>query len=194
VSAPRWILASASPRRRALLAETGLAFEVIPAAIDEIIVPGEAPESAAARLASEKARIVARGMGSAAIVLGSDTVVAVDGEILGKPVDAEDARRMLRRLSSRPHRVVTGVCLVEMPAGREVVGRAVTAVFMRAMADEEIDAYVASGESFGKAGAYAIQETGDRFVVRIEGDYDNVVGLPIRLVRDLAAALGHPLP
>jgi len=175
------ILASASPRRRRLLEEAGIPFEVRPADVVEL-TRGD-PAAVAAENARRKADAVPGDR-----VLGADTVVAVDGDLLGKPKDAADARAMLVRLSGTTHRVITAVAL--RVAGRTRVRTVETRVTMRALADEEIDAYVASGAGMGKAGGYAIQEGADRFVERLEGPYDNVVGLPIDAVRALLAETG----
>jgi septum formation protein len=186
---PRLILASASPRRRELLGGLGLAFEVIVAGIDERPWPGEAPASYTLRNASEKAHEV-RGRlppGEELRVLAADTIVVQDGHILEKPEDAAHAAAMLRRLSGRPHEVITGVCLVETRGGvwREDGEAVVTRVVFRALTEEEIAAYVATGEPMDKAGAYAIQGGAGRFVDHVEGSYTNVVGLPVETVKRL---------
>ncbi len=186
------VLASASPRRRELLRQAGFEFEVQAAQIDESPHSGEDAIAYVTRLAREKAEaVLAQWNDPEAIVLGADTVVVVDGEILGKPADAADAARMLRLLGGRTHRVVTGVALVSAArinvSGAETrteakVAAEVTAVQMRALADEEIAAYIATGEPMDKAGAYAIQGRAARWIPRIEGCYFNVVGLPLALV------------
>jgi septum formation protein len=202
------VLASASPRRQELLRNASISFTVQPADIDETPLPGEPPQACAERLAREKALAVwvTRPQD---VVLGADTIVVVDEMILGKPVDAEDAARMLRLLSGRVHRVITGVCVVEAAAGRQLpaasknlpvhssrsaveilrienremrTGSETTLVTMNQLSDEEILDYVASGEPMDKAGAYAIQGMASRWIPRIEGDYSNVVGLPVALV------------
>lgn len=179
------VLASASPRRQELLRAAGISFTVQPADVDETPQAGESPEGCAERLAREKAMAVWRTRPQD-VVLGADTVVVVDHELLGKPTDAADAVRMLRRLSGREHRVITGVCLVRAVAGdggpRVNVGHESTLVAMQAISDEEIGDYVASGEPMDKAGAYAIQGIASRWIPRIVGDYGNVVGLPVALV------------
>ncbi len=187
------VLASASPRRRELLATICSEFRVAPAHVDETPTPGASPEDAARDIASRKCLAAARTTDDP--VLGADTiVVAADGEFLGKPRDAADARRMLRKLSGTTHRVVTGVCVATSRGARVRTSAESTSVTMRPLAESEIDAYVASGESYDKAGAYAIQETGDRFVTRVEGDRANVVGLPVamvaRMLRDAGVAVG----
>ena len=173
------VLASASPRRQELLRNAGITFEVQPAHIPEDPLPGEAAKDYAERLAREKARAVARQRPHD-IVLGADTVVVVDGQLLGKPSDAADAARMLRMLSGREHRVITGVCL--MANGQPSVASETTLVTVSEIADKEIADYVASGEPMDKAGAYAIQGIASRWIPRIEGDYSNVVGLPVALL------------
>lgn len=188
--APLW-LASASPRRRDILTRHGYAFEVRPADVDETPPEGLAPARIAEALALRKA-VAIRDAVAGGTVIGADTLVVGEGDVLhGKPEDDEDARRILRALSGTTHRVLTGVALVHAD-GRTAVGHEETRVTMRPMSDAEIAAYVASGESKGKAGAYAIQEKADRFVARLEGDYENVVGFPparfAALLVDLAAA------
>jgi len=173
------VLASASPRRQELLRNAGIAFEVQPAHIPEDPLPGENAKDCAERLAREKALAVARQRPKDA-VLGADTVVVIDDQILGKPVDAADAARMLRLLAEREHQVITGVCLVL--GDRESVGSETTSVTMTRISEDEIADYVATGEPMDKAGAYAIQGIASRWIPRIEGDYSNVVGLPIALV------------
>ncbi|MBN1554874.1 MAG: septum formation protein Maf [Phycisphaerae bacterium] len=181
-STPRLILASASPRRRELLARAGYDFDVQPPVMDEPnhLPAGLPPVSHAESLAYFKARGVAETR-SDARVLGADTVVAAGGRILGKPSDADDARRMLTELSHNQHAVITGVALLG-PGEERVIAADVTHVTMRPMSPEEIEDYVASGEWQGKAGAYAIQETADRFIVSLEGSFTNVVGLPMELL------------
>lgn len=187
------LLASASPRRRALLTEAGFDFRVEPSDADETVAPGTAPEVAAEELALRKARAVAdRHRGEAWRVVGSDTVVAVevDGswELLGKPEDASDARRMLDALSDSRHQVVTGVAVVDTRDGTARSGFERTWVTMRPLSEAERAAYVDSGEWEDKAGGYAIQENADAFVTSLEeGGFDNVVGLPVGLTRRLLA-------
>jgi len=176
------ILASASPRRHKLLGEAGIEFVAVPAEVDEESPLVGDPHAVAILNATAKARAV-----SGELVLGADTVVALgvegEGELLGKPVDSADARRMLEALSGSVHRVVTGVCLRR--GLHEQVRSVETVIWMRALSAAEIDAYVASGEGTGKAGGYAIQETADRFVASLDGPFDNVVGLPVETVREL---------
>src|ERR1700675_1600135 len=173
------VLASASPRRQELLRRAGITFEVQPAHIPEDPLHGEAAKACAERLAREKALAVARQRPHDC-VLGADTVVIVDGQLLGKPSDAADAARMLRLLSGREHQVVTGVCLVVK--GQPSVASETPLVAVSEVPDKEIPNYVAGGEPMDKAGAYAIQGIASRWIPRIEGDYNNVVGLPLALV------------
>jgi septum formation protein len=180
----RLILASESPRRRELLARLGLPFEVMAANVNEDIAPGMDAARVAEMLAERKAMAVALRV-SDGVILGADTLVAVDDEIIGKPADRADAVRILRKLSRRRQRVITGVCVINKATGRKLVRSEITWVTMRAMTEAEIAAYVDSGEAMGKAGAYAIQETGDRYIEKVEGDFDNVVGLPLHLAQAL---------
>jgi nucleoside triphosphate pyrophosphatase len=173
------VLASASPRRQELLRNAGISFEVQAAHIPEDPLPGEDAKECAERLAREKALAISRQRPQDA-VLGADTVVVVGGQILGKPTDAADATRMLRLLSGREHRVITGVCLVV--GGQWSVASESTLVAMSEITEEEIAGYIASGEPMDKAGAYAIQGIASRWIPRIKGDYANVVGLPVALV------------
>lgn len=181
------VLASASPRRQELLRNAGITFAVQPADIDESPRDGESPVDCAQRLACEKALSVARSR-PLDCVLGADTIVVVDEKILGKPRDAPDAALMLRLLLGRTHEVITGVCVVG-PAGklrtenRELrTASATTRVTMCELSDDDIREYIATGEPMDKAGAYAIQGLASRWIPRIEGDYSNVVGLPVALV------------
>jgi septum formation protein len=173
------VLASASPRRQELLRNAGIPFIVQPANIPETPQPNESPKAYAERLAREKASVVFQ-TNSANFVLGADTIVLVDDKVLGKPRDGEDAARMLRLLSGRSHQVITGVCLLG-PRFADVRSES-TLVEMQNLQEEEVAKYVASGEPMDKAGAYAIQGWASRWISRIEGDYFNVVGLPISLV------------
>jgi len=187
----RLVLASGSPRRAELLRAAGFAFETRSAEVDERVQPGEAPAAYVRRLAAEKSAAVLALLGSAAaVVLGADTAVVVDKEILGKPRDEDDATAMLRRLSGRSHQVMTGISLRSL-AGE--VGRVdVTTVDFTALADDEIAWYVSSGEGRDKAGGYAIQGLASRFIPRIDGSYSNVVGLPVAVVVELVRSL-HPV-
>jgi len=187
LTGPAVVLASASPRRRALLAHV-CDFTVRPSAVEERLPPGP-PADAAVGLALAKARAVAAEV-PAAVVLGADTIVVVDEEILCKPRSPADAVRMLRRLRNRPHEVITGVAVVQGRPPREASAAVHTRVTMRDYADAEIEAYVASGEPLDKAGAYAVQEAGARLVARVDGCYTNVVGLPVSTARALLASFG----
>ena len=193
----RLILASSSPRRAEILRDAGFAFEVAPADIDETPRPSERAHALVRRLAEAKARAVAARAGDDAIVLGADTEVVVDGEVFGKPADAADARRMLEKLSGRAHEVITGVALLRTRDGALLEAIESTQVTFATITPQEIEAYVASGEPLGKAGAYAVQGLGGRFVTRIEGCYFNVVGLPLArvyaLLRDLECGGWTPL-
>jgi septum formation protein len=181
----RFLLASASPRRRELLRNAGFDFDVQPSRIMEEITRGEPPEEFARRAAREKAMEVAASSPAGSLVLGADTVVVIDGETLGKPSDQEDATRMLQLLSGRTHQVHTGVCLVSAPGKIEALEHATTLVTFRGLDEEEIRRYVESGEPMGKAGAYAVQGLASKFVTRILGCYSNVVGLPVALVYEI---------
>jgi septum formation protein len=180
------VLASASPRRQDLLHNAGISFTVLAADVDETPLAGESAPDCAKRLAREKAMSVWR-VRSEDAVLGADTVVVVDGKILGKPLDAADAARMLRMLSGRVHEVITGVAVVRrqpsIPSKPQIrIASETTLVTMSEISEQEIRDYVASGEPMDKAGGYAIQGRASRWIPRIEGDYSNVVGLPVALV------------
>jgi len=187
----RLVLASASPRRAELLRAAGYAFEIVIADVDESIQPGEAPALYVRRLAAEKSAAAQSGVARAAphepIILGADTTVVVDGQILGKPRDDAEAGAMLRRLSGRCHEVLTGVSLRQ---GAFEVGRVeTTVVHVRDLSEDEVGWYVSSQEGHGKAGAYAIQGLASRFIPRIVGSYSNVVGLPVACVAELMTSL-----
>jgi septum formation protein len=184
----RFLLASASPRRRELLLAAGYDFDVAVADVDETLQDGEPPAAYVARVARAKASVVARQHPSR-MVLGADTTVVVDDEVLGKPADAADAARMLRRLSGREHHVLTAVALISIDGVCHEAIEA-TAVHMAALSDEDIAWYVSSAEPMDKAGAYAIQGLASRFIPRIEGSYSNVVGLPIAAVAALFRRAG----
>jgi len=188
------ILASASPRRAELLRNAGIPFTVVPAHVREEPLPDETPLNYAQRLARDKALAIFASHPEDA-VLGADTVVVVDGHLLEKPTDAEDAARMLRLLSGRTHQVITGVCLAA--SGFERTEAEVTQVTFSQLSEDEIAAYVRTGEPMDKAGAYAIQGIASRWAERIEGCYFNVVGLPLprvyRLLRAAEPATGKTL-
>lgn len=180
------VLASASPRRRELLARIVATFRVVPSAVEETLDAGPY-EGAVTALAARKARAVAEQLG-AGLVLGADTLVLVDGDALGKPVDAPTAQSMLRRLRGRDHRVVTGVAVVDARSGRTREAVASSRVLMAEYPESLIDAYVASGAPFDKAGGYAIQDLEGALVAGVVGSYTNVVGLPLGLTRRLLEA------
>lgn len=183
------VLASSSPRRTELLNRAGWPHEVIVAGIDETVRPQEDPAAYVKRLARSKAEAVAERLEQGGLVLGADTTVVIDNQILGQPSDDADARRMLRLLNGKWHEVLTGVALVRV-GGETRVDHEITRVRFAELSDSEIDWYVASGESVGKAGAYGIQGKAAIFIEEIEGDYFNIMGLPIRLVYKLAATKG----
>jgi septum formation protein len=196
------VLASASPRRQELLRSAGIPFTTHPAYVAELPHPGESGRDCAQRLAREKALAAFHNRPTEDdFVLGADTVVVVEGEILGKPRDQADAARMLRLLSGRTHRVITGVCLMGPPSrtvsgklrtGFEDTASRTTLVTMNMLTDEDIAFYIATGEPMDKAGAYAIQGMASRWIPRIEGDYCNVVGLPVALVWKMLRHRGFP--
>ncbi len=188
------ILASQSPRRAELLRNAEIAFEVRPADIDESQRDGEGSMEYVKRLAEEKALAVLNSAPAGAVVLGADTTVVLDGESLGKPVDEEEARRMLTRLSGRVHQVMTGVCVARRDANGGVMKETaveVTEVEFAAMSAEEIAAYVSSGAPMDKAGAYGIQGPASRSIPRIRGCYFNVVGMPVSRVYAMLERFGH---
>jgi septum formation protein len=190
------VLASASPRRQELLRNAGIPFVARPTDIPETPNKDEAPRAFAERMAREKA-LAAFDQHSKDFVLGADTVVVVDSEILGKPRDNADAARMLRLLSGRTHQVITGVCLLARQPGEnqkekpfQDVRSETTTVSMNALSEADIQSYISSDEPMDKAGAYAIQGRASRWISRIEGDYFNVVGLPVSLVYRMMQAHG----
>jgi septum formation protein len=177
------VLASGSPRRAEILERAGWPHEIIVAGIDETVLPNEDPAAYVQRLARSKAEAVANRL-SEGVVLGADTTVVVATQILGQPVDDADARRMLRLLNAKWHDVLTGVAVVRV-GGETRVGYQTTRVRFAEMSETEIDWYIATREPFGKAGAYGIQGKAALFIEEIEGDYFNIMGLPIRLVYEL---------
>jgi septum formation protein len=194
---PALVLASASPRRRELLSGLGVAFTVRPVDLDETPRSGEEPSDYVLRLAREKA---AARVAAGELVLAADTIVVLDGELLGKPRDEADARRMLGRIAGREHTVLTGVALLDATETREgrragLAAMTVEAsrVRMAAMSEAEIAWYVATGEPLDKAGSYAVQGLGALFVEEVFGNYTNVVGLPLPATRRLFAELGYDL-
>jgi len=194
ISHPPLILASASPRRRELLASSGLIFDIVPAAVDEQPQPGERPEVYVRRLALMKAETVARSSPQA-VVLGADTIVSIDHLLMGKPTTVDEARQMLCRLSGRVHQVCTGVAVLPAersvgPGGQHLVEVISSRVRMRRLTAPTIDWYLATGEPLDKAGAYAVQGLGAALVEWVEGSYTNVVGLPLSQTLALLQQLG----
>ena len=183
----RFILASASPRRKQLLEQAGYAFEIVVSDADESLPAGITPEKAVQLNAARKAQVVAEN-NPGAVVLGCDTVVAIDGEILGKPQDEAEAKAMLRRLSGNTHTVYSGVCITD--GKKETVFAVATDVTFYALSERTIDAYAATKEPMDKAGAYGIQGLGCVLVKEISGDYSNVVGLPLSESARALAAFG----
>jgi septum formation protein len=175
----RLILASNSPRRAEILRDAGVSFTVVSSAVDETPYPGEAPQALVQRLADAKADLVAARAVGPAIVIAADTVVVLDGQVLGKPRSTEDARHMLEQLSGRTHSVHTGVSLIRLPDAERLQFVETTLVHFSRLTAEEISQYLATEEPYDKAGAYAIQGRAGRFIPRIEGCYYNVVGLPL---------------
>jgi len=176
------ILASSSPRRAEVLRNAGFVFQVRPADVDETRRPQEAAEDYVRRVAQAKAHVVAeqaRAAGERAIVIAADTTVLAEGQVLEKPKDADDARRMLRLFSGKTHEVLTALCVINIPTGKEALHLEKTRVEFLKMSEEEIENYIQSGEPFDKAGAYGIQGIAGRFATRIEGCYFNVLGLPL---------------
>ena len=187
------ILASASPRRAEILRNAGYAFAIVSSAIDETPIPGEMAEAMVQRLADAKAELVAARSVGPAIVVAADTAVLVGTQVLGKPRTTEDARHMLQSLSGKAHSVITAVTLIRLPDAERRSFVEATQVHFSELTAEEIKEYLASEEPFDKAGGYAIQGQGGRFIPRIEGCYFNVVGLPLaRLARVLAELGYHP--
>lgn len=187
------ILASASPRRAEVLRNAGFVFEVRPANVDETPLPQEPAEDYVCRVAKAKAHAVAeqaRAAGEHAIVIAADTTVVAEGQILGKPADAQDARRMLRLFSGKTHEVLTALAVINIPAGKEALHVETTRVEFLKMPEEEIERYIQTGEPFDKAGAYGIQGIAGRYATRIEGCYFNVLGLPLSRLWTTLQALG----
>jgi septum formation protein len=184
------ILASTSPRRAEILHDAGFSFTVVASAVDETPIPGESPSELVQRLANAKAELAAARAVGPAIVLAADTVVTLEGRIFGKPRSTDDARHMLENLSGRTHVVVTGVSLIRLPDAERRTFVESTLIHFAQLADEEITRYLATEEPHDKAGAYAIQGRAGRYIPRIEGDYFNVVGLPLAHVTQALAELG----
>jgi septum formation protein len=187
------ILASASPRRAEILRNAGIQFEIRKTDVDESRLVDELPGDYVRRLALAKALSAAaeyRNLGDAALILGADTVVVLDADILGKPASQDDARSMLRRISGRIHEVHTGLALLRTPGTKQRVIEEITRVHFASLTEQEIENYIATGEPFDKAGAYAIQGIGGRYVTRIEGCYFNVMGLPLERLWSLLREFG----
>ena len=182
------ILASKSPRRRELLERLGLDFTVLTEDIDETMDPDAPLEREIARVSEAKARAVQGSVGPEDLIISADTVVCADGKRLGKPADEADAKRMLRLLSGREHTVVSGLCVLR--GERCETGTVSTAIHFRPLSEREIDAYVASGEPMDKAGAYGIQGLAAIFVDRLDGDYYNVMGLPLCALAEMLKGFG----
>lgn len=180
----RWVLASASPRRRELLGRLVPEFEVLPSDAEGKIDASLPAGQGAAKLAADKAFDIAARVEKGALVLGADTIVVLGDQVLGKPRDARDAADMLSHLQGRAHEVYTGMCLIDTATGWKKTGAACTKVWFAPMTQDEIASYVATGEPMDKAGAYGIQGLGSPYIAQIEGNYDNVVGLPLALLRD----------
>ena len=184
------ILASASPRRAEILREAAIPFTVLSSAVDETPFPGESPQDHVQRLARAKAELAAARAVGPAIVIAADTVVTLEGRILGKPRSSDDARHMLEMLSGRTHSVVTGVALIRLPDAEQRTFVETTLVHFDKLSEEELNRYLATGEPYDKAGAYAIQGRAGRFIPRIEGCYFNVVGLPLARLQHSLNELG----
>lgn len=190
----RIVLASASPRRSALLQQIGLDFDVVPSRTEELVQAGETPEQLVVRLSLEKAgEVAARPEVAGRWFIGSDTIVLCGERILGKPRDEDDAAAMLRQLSGREHQVLSGFAVIDRQTGRQCQEAVSTRVRFRDLTDDEIARYIATGEPADKAGAYAIQGLGVCFVAGIEGSYSNVVGLPLCRLTLVLKELGVPL-
>jgi septum formation protein len=184
------ILASSSPRRAEILREAAIPFTVLSSAVDETPFPGESPQDHVLRLASAKAELAAARAVGPAIVIAADTVVTLEGRILGKPRSSDDARHMLEMLSGRTHSVVTGVALIRLPDAEQRIFVESTLVHFDKLSEEELNRYLATDEPYDKAGAYAIQGRAGRFIPRIEGCYFNVVGLPLARLQHSLNELG----
>jgi nucleoside triphosphate pyrophosphatase len=184
------ILASASVRRAEILRNAGIAFTVLHSAVDETQMPGESGSDLVQRLADAKAELVAARAVGPAIVIAADTVVLLEGQVLGKPRTSDDARNMLEKLSGRTHSVITGVTLIRLPDAERRRFTETTQVHFATLSDEELTRYLSSAESFDKAGSYAIQGRAGRYIPRLEGCYFNIVGLPLSRLCHTLAELG----
>jgi septum formation protein len=184
------ILASASARRAEILRDAGLSFVVLSSVVDETPYPSESPNDLVERLALTKAELVAARAIGPAIVIGADTVISLDGHVLGKPRSTDDARHMLEKLSGRTHTAVTGIALIRLPDAERRTFVESTLVHFAALKSDEILRYLATGEPHDKAGAYAIQGHAGRFIPRVEGCYFNIVGLPLSRLYHALVDLG----
>ena len=173
------ILASSSPRRKKLLEQLGIPFEIIPSQLEEILDPQLSPRQQVESLALQKATAVAQNIIDEAIIIGADTTVLLKNEFIGKPNDKHDAKRMLKKLSGKAHTVITGFVLLDKQSGRTIVKSVETTVWFKKLTPDEIHNYLETGEPLDKAGAYGINELGSLLIEKIEGDYTNVVGLPL---------------
>ena len=187
------VLASASPRRRELLGEMGLKFQIVPSGVPEVPMPGEPPEDVVRRLSADKALAVASTVGQG-FVIGADSMVVLEGEVIGKPTDAAEARLMLLRLRGTRHQVATGVTVVDAASGRYLSDSMTSNITLRDMSEQEIDASIATGTPLDKAGAYAVQDTELQPAQSWDGCYSNIVGLPLCRLGEMLAELGYPLP
>jgi septum formation protein len=187
------ILASRSPRRKALLEGLGLTFDICPAEVDEGVKEGESPKAHTMRLAAKKAEKAALASGEG-LIIGADTVVVIDGAILGKPGNLKEAKKMLKRLSGRTHTVVTAFCVLDKLSGRKITRAVESRVKIKDMTDKEIDDYLKTGEPLDKAGAYAIQGIGSFLVEGVEGSYTNVVGLPTDELEEVLKGFNVTVP
>ncbi|MDF2961922.1 MAG: septum formation protein Maf [Paenibacillus sp.] len=188
------VLASSSPRRQELIRTLQLPYEIRVSDVNEDTEPGLTPAEIVEQLSGRKAAAVCEMFKSElpkeSIVIGSDTIVVLDGQVLGKPKDSRDAFNMLSALQGRAHQVFSGIACLDLTTGRQLIDHQVTAVYMKPLTDKQIERYISTGEPMDKAGAYAIQGIGATIVERIEGDYFNVVGLPMSLLSDLLKRLG----
>lgn len=189
---PGLILASASPRRREILSNLGLEFQVMASEIDETPLSGEAAAEYVMRLACDKAKDVAARL-TQGVVIGADTIVVVDDQLLGKPSSIAEARTMLQQLSQRWHQVLTGLAVINVSTRQQAIDHSITRVKFSALTPEEIEWYLHTSEPFGKAGGYAIQGYASLFIEEIAGNYLNVVGLPVTLLRHLLGKIGFKL-
>ncbi len=189
-TSPKLLLASQSPRRIALMTEAGYEFDVHPAAIGEVVDPARTPEENAMALALQKAQWVASRQ-KHCFVIGADTLVVLDEKVIGKPVDREDAERILTRISGRPHQVITGLAVIN-PEGRSFEDAMSSTVQIKTLTPGEIQTYIETGEPMDKAGAYAIQGKGAFMVESWSGSFNNVVGLPVEALRSLLQTAGYP--